>query len=1039
MSVSSDTYYVNGPPSGLFDRLLSSRLIKKFDVPQIEQNTQVTTKQDKRTLNTRTKSKSSAVSLSPVKSTAKKYSDFVDSYMNKKIRESTTATIGKRYKPTPIEDIKDTYKGFALPPERPRSRTASETFASLPKISRDYTTRKESGNLLKQFEALENERSSIDMNNDDPLNITEKLNALISRYYYSWNELILQIKANNSDHAKINVFLKTFFQSVLHQLPRLNDRFVHTVTSKDDDIKNLKSEICNLKEENQKLTERTHDLQKENESLCKTNKEYSANIAEEEDEKNGLHVQINELKQNIDELKYNFDRLNGKNKALTQLLEQRESTINDCREQISKQEELLLKYEDVGAGFKPLYKKALDEIEALKKELISKEEEISTMIKNKAVLVDNGENPDDFGKLNVNHKQHKKGKGKSRGLDKNSKSSESLIQTKVHNDLASSGNLVGITKNLSCSNILENKMSSLSPPNIEKHLEKCSRSENSCNDSLSQVIADMSVPESHDNNIQPKQIQLSDTNVSSSSHLSKVSEKSLPESKLPPLKSREETITVNNSFHSRTLNVDTKALPEDYDVSSDTFIDCRVILAYIYKILPSLATESKILTDIFVHEKRDGKKRSFSWTIRQVILIMRNAFQLFAGHNIESIKDLIAIFILELSKNKNVSEQIESSLYSSLFYYREISRTVQFFLKFMSGEFSLNDFQFFNMLLSVCYNIIYPNIEKVIENPGLTNDNGIFLINIEFLDKISKATIRDSFPEEITIKLVNKAPRPEFPCLVSFWDFAEEMILLFRRVHSGFHKRFKYLTMITSALDFDYIMQSHFKDIIYILFPFIEEKEYKDMWKRIKSSSSSNSDDYVYKSEFIKYMCAQPFLAETIISIPCIDDFESVFTEMNDAVGSFFTFLKDRFVGFVPTLISMCPANIKFNKDLVLKLRDCFLKCDPSSALTYYIHLLRELDLKLSNLRPFYVLSTSTTADDLNRMINFIMMREHLAMHFLGIEAEIPPKELIMLEKSFNKRAKNEDDDNKQENQANIALENSTISITCDGSTNGAE
>lgn len=64
MSVSSDTYYVNGPPSGLFDRLLSSGLIKKFDVPQIEQNTQVTTKQDKRTLNTRTKSKSSAVSLS---------------------------------------------------------------------------------------------------------------------------------------------------------------------------------------------------------------------------------------------------------------------------------------------------------------------------------------------------------------------------------------------------------------------------------------------------------------------------------------------------------------------------------------------------------------------------------------------------------------------------------------------------------------------------------------------------------------------------------------------------------------------------------------------------------------------------------------------------------------------------------------------------------------------------------------------------------------------------------------------------------------
>jgi hypothetical protein len=374
--------------------------------------------------------------------------------------------------------------------------------------------------------------------------------------------------------------------------------------------------------------------------------------------------------------------------------------------------------------------------------------------------------------------------------------------------------------------------------------------------------------------------------------------------------------------------------------------------------------------------------KSFAWTLHQIVLILRCGFEADALMSAVTFVDLIGKLLTETGKNLQVVERVRSNLLTSLNQHREKSKTVQFFLSFVMGDYSLLEFRFFNMLFNLCFPAIYPSLEKVLEDPDIQDDSRLFFIHKQFLTQICRIMLDvDKFPDEYLTSLCSMTALIEYPDLVPFWGFARYMIDMFKNSHRRFHGLVKNILVIAGGGDIDHISSQRFIVFMRMVDPLRSDAEIKRLWATLGLFEGLSMEAVeVKRSTLLKFCGDQPGLCRRLTHLPYTEKFTHDFHAMPEPVANLFFFMRRRFTEFLPKFLAEIPTDIK--EQLIrhiLRFRSSFLKLDVSTAVMSYRHILQVIDLKMTEKIPFQFVNQSARPDDIERITNHVMMRECLA------------------------------------------------------------
>ncbi|OHS95713.1 hypothetical protein TRFO_10355 [Tritrichomonas foetus] len=467
---------------------------------------------------------------------------------------------------------------------------------------------------------------------------------------------------------------------------------------------------------------------------------------------------------------------------------------------------------------------------------------------------------------------------------------------------------------------------------------------------------------------------------------------------------------IENSLTQSSTNL--VKLPDDYSVPKNALdIKNTALLTYVDHLLPLPYMESSEceLSNIILNslEKQCDDIKSFSWTIRQVILVFRNGFEVdsFAHENV-SFSDIIKNMLMKSGKNAKIVGMLQDNLIRSISYHSARSNTIQFFMQFLMNEYSIIDFRFFTMLFSLCFPLIYPEIDPALEDPDLVNDFHIFLIHKSFFDKICSLMLRiDKFPDDRLANMMKENSKSEYPDLLSFWEFAKEMMFLFKKVHLAFHQQIKSVMKIIGSNDHELLTRTKFTEFLRIVEPLKTEDEIKSMWDKMLLFGSGPDQIEVEFQTFIKFCGDFPSLTESIISLPRIENFDKKFSALPEPCSTLFFFMRKRYSDLLPRFFKALPSDIRENLvRTIFKMRNTLLRCDVGSTLVFYRHFMQLIDLKMTEINPYHIITTNLTSDDVGRIINHVMMRECLASIMLDIKPEVPITEIVSREVNFQKK-----------------------------------
>ena len=452
-------------------------------------------------------------------------------------------------------------------------------------------------------------------------------------------------------------------------------------------------------------------------------------------------------------------------------------------------------------------------------------------------------------------------------------------------------------------------------------------------------------------------------------------------------------------------------VPEDYNIDDDVIErnGTKAMLSYVDRMFPLPLSEplhasaSQYLVNQI--QKRRCEVKPFSWTLQQVIFIMRNGFEVdsFVTSSI-TFMDIVKKVITRSGKSSHIVDRIEANLLGSLFQHQTRSNAMQFFMLFVSGEYGITDYRFFNMLFDLCFKAIYPSIDGILENNQLTDDFHFFFIHKKFFDPICRLMLRmDKFPDKNMQAIINDMPASDYPDLVPFFLFAREMISLFKEGHVSFHKQIKNMICVLGAGEVEVVSKDRFTEFLRIVDPVISDDNIKDMWDKLSVQiQDPDKQEYTYKI-LLKYCCEFTDLVRKIVELPQSPDFDRNFRIMSDAMTTLYFFLRRRFTDHLPKFLSHLSIKIReYLTPYIIRMRNSFFKCDVSSCLMCYRYVMQYVDLRLTEDNPFQVVLANVTNEDVTRIINHIMMRECLASVLMGLCAEQPEDTLINREIELN-------------------------------------
>ena len=253
---------------------------------------------------------------------------------------------------------------------------------------------------------------------NDPSFQYKEMDKMLNTTFATWNSAITTIRGYSDEYARLLYEIKKFFQKRVEKFPEIVQKY-------DEKITNLNSLNDSQKEEIDRINSIITDKDNEIVTYQKKIDDLSLKIYHLENDKEELNARINNAeysKEHIEE-EYNtavfrLTKSEAERKKSTQVLQSTQELLESCRSQIAHQEEVIVKYEEEGAGYRPLYTRAASENQQYIKDINDLREKMKNMVvKQVTVNVEVQTNPVKI----VNETKSKKTAGTMRSTKKSSK------------------------------------------------------------------------------------------------------------------------------------------------------------------------------------------------------------------------------------------------------------------------------------------------------------------------------------------------------------------------------------------------------------------------------------------------------------------------------------------------------------------------------------------------------------------------------------------------------------------------------------------
>ena len=860
-----------------------------------------------------------------------------------------------------------------------------------------YVSRKESKELFDQINRLsqvanneiEKLKPGFESKNNDE-DITSILCSYLEKFYLLWDDLILQVKVSNADHATALCLIKTYMQNVMKSLPNLAKRYENQIMQIQDTMVKIIEERDFLKNEN-------NDLIKQGEvdrTKIEECKEMINNLNQELDnmraEKKELLYQVDELKQMQTETNFRISKLEETKKQMSQTIEADKQKFSDIRKQNSMLDQLVKKYEEEGASYRPMYTKACDELHEAQSTIQDLKATIEKL-SYKPTVADIGIECfiEPSPKVDTTGKKRKGTlvKGEKTKISEDSsfrftRKEKQLTRNISQASVGSSDEMFYSSKNISLP-------TDVNPP---LSLNKFNISMNGKNDSISSLLSSFEEQRAEEEKAQMKEDanenkeEKQPENVQQENKEEEQKPKEEKTQKEEEMKKKEEDIV-------ETIVVDQNAAyPEGYSYNPNLIKQMPTIRTYLFRILPTAINtfiDASDFNKIYSTTREIGVK-SMTYTLGTSINILRNGFKFNSDPISEKtkFKDIVRQSLIDNGINLEILDKTEATFMTSAIHYRAVSKTIDFFLKFAAGEYSIADFGFFNMLFSLTFSSLYPNVEEVVSDPDISDDSVSFMFPFEGIDHVCSILLPERMmTKEMKDELLKRSVSPEFKSMISFWDFATAMVELFDNVHQTFHQTVKNIFRSLGSNDVYNVSQGRFTEFVRVLFPNMDEKSISQSWKKVVLFADQMSTETVNYNVLLHFFGETPSFCESILKIPLNTSFDAQFRAMQDRVDNLFTFLRKRYTDFMPRLKLALPEELRNKIDpYIEKIRNALLRCDAGTVYVYYRHILQSIDIYLTEQNPYIQFTANVNPDEINDLINITVTREKLITERLFID-----------------------------------------------------
>lgn len=967
MTYRNDSYFAQGPPPSLIDGLLASGLIKEVPKKNLENESKTKSVKNVQEVVDR---------LAPIP-VAK------DKVPKPSIKKPVAS------KPKPVQSYSSFEKSALF------KNASNDSLISLKENAGKLTNthvcltnaKKLSGSMLEQFLKIQNNFGISEIK--DPSKYNQSISYELAELYYLINDFALELKEYNKDYAQVIIIIKGVMQNILQVLPELSKSYEVVIQRLKEEITELEKRIGEMNTLNNSVSKKASDSDNQVKILQTELRIASDKLYNEENLKKDALISIEEMQHINDLSNIKIKKLLETKDELEHKCVSMNKTIEDQAKNIDELNLLLAKYESEGAGFYPMYQKAANDYAQATITIENLEQQIIELSK-KPTYADT-ETQCCSDKDKSTSKKMAALRKRAMSTDDNTSSQALLELDAVDSILASEDNdsRISLVKMESRNRFrrIATQMSGgidaiENSSKINLHPHTIPKFAPSKPDKMETIMETIIPSNSNLNKQMPKVTFATQEEIKVIDEKPKTDEKPKVVEK-PKIEAKPKIEEKPKIDEKPKIEEEAKVLEHDVDMVISEKNDATI--QFIYQLLYTKPADTR---DTNFDEgrsmiKRDQKSnKSFSWALNYILTILQNGFQYCTLEDSDkSFSEIISNVLSDSGKNTAVLDRLVSSLMEALYHYQETSKTVQFFMKFVSHKFSISDFLFFNMLLTNCANNIYPPVQTVMEDLEIVDDKELFTIHESLLDKYVTRMIKTgTFPADVKKRLISEAPIKGHPELVSFWDFAEEMIYIFNDFHRKFHKAIADIFLLIGSQAGARIGFGEYTDFMRVVTPSMTDKQVANSWKALLNSTGRQSKEVVSLQQLMKYICETTSMVEDIIALPVLDNFEEVITGIMDSISPLFVFLRTRYVKFIPKLIQSLDGPLRLKiLEFAVKLRNSLLKCDLSTGFTMYRHILQYVDLKVIENSPYIRITSEINNDQMNSMINIFAMREKIA------------------------------------------------------------
>lgn len=908
-----------------------------------------------------------------------------------------------------------------------------EFYAKTPDISeymgnnRKYAGKKDALELASNYHALLKTVNLEDYSNPDSL--SEGIQKSLDFTLLTFNKLILQLRGFSEEHAKLLVEIKNFFTQRIQQLPEMSQIYTEKLKEADQRVESMKEVEQHLQNE---ITDREMTIKSLQNEIDQGQSRYEKlNLLLQQTQEKYNNIIITNAQVEDDKKSLMF-KLSKSEEALNQAQQTataNQEMLNNARAQLKSQETLIEKYQQEGAGFRPLYLKATDENSKLKDQIDELLQKIQGMVyrqeTNEAEVQTDPVIVTPINPQNVNAKKRKE-RGRSSTVRRTSlnlndtaqdlkksmdqfqpnslKETTQDFRKKPSIPTQDSNIKNGIPNNKSDSQTNQNNASAQSSSRNEELINAASSADSNEKKNDSEQNKSLIANSSNStNNKETEKVSInatpSTTNLkmhptSSSSCVSAVSSylniKNFPSlAKLPS----SEAAKLINKVTGSDGNI---PLPSDYKIDNKQVEVLPTLANCVYRLLPlrldlTLTNSPSVRINTII-AKGKSQPKEFYWVLHRIVDFFHSMYSM--DDVSSSVDDTVILFrnnLIESCEMEVLADKIFSDIVQSCQFYKLTNSCVRFFLQFLMQELTIVDFKFFNIIFNLCFEYIYPPIAEIIEDQEVLPEQPLFLIHVD----ICQFVLELVFPYHSTNfdfnSLRKDTKNTVHVDLVDFFAFATRMIAIFRETHQQFHNQVKNMLTLVGWSQTIEVSELLFKDFFVLVEPISEKQDIDKLWQRFKLEISMNKEDLtINQSSFIHFCSDFPDVSNKILSLPYISNFDHAFSQLPSPLQDLLTFLKKRFAKFVRDVFLMLPKELKsLCEKIILKIRNSLLRCDVSTALISYRHFLQLVDLKLTELNPFMVFAQNTSVNDVNMILSMLHSRESLAVISLGSGTKI--------------------------------------------------